>query len=108
MGRRREAVGDSASVEKRHRKTGKLPDDQRGPARAFRAAIRQRLVRSVCLLKNSISAGQMPPRCCPTLRRMPMVQRGPVPELMLKQARAGDGEALGRLLELYRNYLRLV
>jgi RNA polymerase sigma-70 factor (ECF subfamily) len=29
------------------------------------------------------------------------------PEVLLTQARAGDGAALGRLLELYRNYLRL-
>ncbi len=31
-----------------------------------------------------------------------------IPELLLTQARAGDTQALGRLLELYRNYLRLV
>jgi RNA polymerase sigma-70 factor (ECF subfamily) len=31
-----------------------------------------------------------------------------IPELLLAQARAGDEAALGRLLELYRNYLRLV
>jgi len=31
-----------------------------------------------------------------------------IPELLLTQARAGDAQALGRLLELYRNYLRLV
>ena len=30
------------------------------------------------------------------------------PEILLAQARAGDAAALGRLLELYRNYLRLV
>src|SRR5580693_8789723 len=30
------------------------------------------------------------------------------PELLLDQARAGDAAALGRLLELYRNYLRLM
>jgi RNA polymerase sigma-70 factor (ECF subfamily) len=30
------------------------------------------------------------------------------PELLLDQARAGDDAALGRLLELYRNYLRLM
>jgi RNA polymerase sigma-70 factor, ECF subfamily len=29
-------------------------------------------------------------------------------ELLLKWARAGDGQARGRLLELYRNYLRVV
>src|SRR5437870_12386577 len=29
------------------------------------------------------------------------------PEFLLIQARAGDAAALGRLLELYRNYLRL-
>jgi len=31
-----------------------------------------------------------------------------IPELLLTQARAGDAQALGRLLELYRNYLRVV
>ena len=31
-----------------------------------------------------------------------------VPEPLLEQARAGDDAALGRLLELYRNYLRLM
>jgi RNA polymerase sigma-70 factor, ECF subfamily len=31
-----------------------------------------------------------------------------IPDLLLIQARAGDEAALGRLLELYRNYLRLV
>jgi RNA polymerase sigma-70 factor, ECF subfamily len=31
-----------------------------------------------------------------------------IPELLLERARAGDEAALGRLLELYRNYLRLV
>ena len=31
-----------------------------------------------------------------------------VPELLLAQARAGDSAALGQLLELYRNYLRLI
>ncbi len=31
-----------------------------------------------------------------------------VPELLLEQARAGDLAARGRLLELYRNYLRLL
>ena len=30
------------------------------------------------------------------------------PELLLDQARAGDAAALGRCLELYRNYLRLM
>ena len=30
-----------------------------------------------------------------------------IPDLLLAQARAGDVAALGRLLELYRNYLRL-
>jgi RNA polymerase sigma-70 factor (ECF subfamily) len=30
------------------------------------------------------------------------------PELLLEKARAGDGTAQGRLLELYRNYLRLL
>jgi RNA polymerase sigma-70 factor (ECF subfamily) len=32
----------------------------------------------------------------------------PPPEILLAQARGGDAAALGRLLELYRNYLRLV
>lgn len=32
----------------------------------------------------------------------------PDPDLLLQQARAGDGPALGRLLELYRNYLTLL
>jgi RNA polymerase sigma-70 factor (ECF subfamily) len=31
-----------------------------------------------------------------------------IPELLLDEARAGNQAALGRLLELYRNYLRLV
>jgi len=31
-----------------------------------------------------------------------------IPELLLVQARAGDAAARGRLLELYRNYLRLM
>ena len=31
-----------------------------------------------------------------------------IPDLLLAQARAGDVAALGRLLELYRNYLRLI
>jgi RNA polymerase sigma-70 factor (ECF subfamily) len=31
-----------------------------------------------------------------------------MPELLLDQARAGDETARGRLLELYRNYLRLL
>ncbi len=31
-----------------------------------------------------------------------------VPELLLARARTGDEAALGRLLERYRNYLRLV
>ena len=37
-----------------------------------------------------------------------MNQPGVVPERLLEQARAGDDAALGRLLELYRNYLRLM
>jgi RNA polymerase sigma-70 factor (ECF subfamily) len=31
-----------------------------------------------------------------------------IPEVLLKQARSGDDIALGRLLDLYRNYLRLI
>ncbi len=31
-----------------------------------------------------------------------------IPELLLAQARGGDAAALGQLLELYRNYLRLI
>jgi RNA polymerase sigma-70 factor, ECF subfamily len=31
-----------------------------------------------------------------------------VPEILLARARAGDAAALGQLLELYRNYLRLI
>ncbi|MFI5458232.1 MAG: sigma-70 family RNA polymerase sigma factor [Isosphaerales bacterium] len=31
-----------------------------------------------------------------------------ISELLMEKARAGDGPALGRLLELYRNYLRVV
>jgi RNA polymerase sigma-70 factor (ECF subfamily) len=37
-----------------------------------------------------------------------MSQTSPPLECLLEQARLGDGEALGRLLELYRNYLRLL
>jgi len=37
-----------------------------------------------------------------------MTQSVTIPELLLVQARAGDAPALGRLLELYRNYLRVV
>src|SRR5271165_6970503 len=37
-----------------------------------------------------------------------MTQSEMLPELLLTQARAGDVPALGRLLELYRNYLRVV
>jgi RNA polymerase sigma-70 factor (ECF subfamily) len=33
---------------------------------------------------------------------------GPDPEQLLKMARAGDGEALGQLFELYRGYLELL
>ncbi len=32
----------------------------------------------------------------------------PEPETLLRQARTGDGAALGELLELYENYLRLL
>jgi RNA polymerase sigma-70 factor (ECF subfamily) len=31
-----------------------------------------------------------------------------LPEVLLRQARAGDAGALARLLELYRNYLRIL
>ena len=31
-----------------------------------------------------------------------------MPELLLEQTRAGDEQARGRLLDLYRNYLRLM
>jgi RNA polymerase sigma-70 factor, ECF subfamily len=37
-----------------------------------------------------------------------MPQPDLIPELLLAHARDGDETALGRLLELYRNYLRLV
>ena len=37
-----------------------------------------------------------------------MTQSVTIPELLLVQARAGDAQALGQLLELYRNYLRVV
>jgi RNA polymerase sigma-70 factor (ECF subfamily) len=37
-----------------------------------------------------------------------MSQSGPNPEELLALARAGDGPALGRLLELYRNYLEIL
>jgi RNA polymerase sigma-70 factor (ECF subfamily) len=36
------------------------------------------------------------------------VSVGQDPEQMLQLAQAGDGEALGQLLELYRNYLTLL
>ena len=39
---------------------------------------------------------------------MPESRVGGDPEKMLRLAQAGDGEALGRLLELYRNYLTLL
>lgn len=39
---------------------------------------------------------------------MPTGDRGPEPEALLRSARAGDGAAKGRLLELYRNYLALL
>jgi RNA polymerase sigma-70 factor (ECF subfamily) len=39
---------------------------------------------------------------------MPVSNVGQDPEQMLRLARAGDGEALGRLLELYRSYLTLL
>src|SRR6516165_899315 len=37
-----------------------------------------------------------------------MHQPDALPELLLEQTRAGGEAALGRLLELYRNYLRLM
>jgi RNA polymerase sigma-70 factor, ECF subfamily len=37
-----------------------------------------------------------------------MTSRDAVPEVLLEQARAGHTAALGQLLELYRNYLRLM
>ncbi len=37
-----------------------------------------------------------------------MSPRDAIPKELLEQARGGDETALGRLLELYRNYLRLV
>jgi RNA polymerase sigma-70 factor (ECF subfamily) len=37
-----------------------------------------------------------------------MLRPDAIPEVLLIQARAGDEAALGRLLEIYRNYLRLV
>jgi RNA polymerase sigma-70 factor (ECF subfamily) len=41
--------------------------------------------------------------------RMPrMSAPDPILELLVTQARAGDKAALGRLLELYRNYLRII
>jgi RNA polymerase sigma-70 factor, ECF subfamily len=39
---------------------------------------------------------------------MPVSSVGQDPEQMLRLAQAGDGEALGQLLELYRNYLTLL
>ena len=39
---------------------------------------------------------------------MPVSSSGGDPEKMLHLARTGDGEALGRLLELYRSYLTLL
>jgi RNA polymerase sigma-70 factor (ECF subfamily) len=39
---------------------------------------------------------------------MPVSSVGQDPERMLRLAQAGDGEALGQLLELYRNYLTLL
>ena len=37
-----------------------------------------------------------------------MTQSVTIPEVLLVQARGGDAQALGQLLELYRNYLRVV
>src|SRR5690242_2026081 len=37
-----------------------------------------------------------------------MTEPEAIPEVLLERARAGDDAALGRLLELYRNYLRVV
>src|SRR4051794_5556722 len=41
-------------------------------------------------------------------KRSSMSQSLAVPELLQTQARAGDMPALGRLLEMYRNYLRVI
>jgi RNA polymerase sigma-70 factor, ECF subfamily len=41
-------------------------------------------------------------------RKLEMSSSEPNPELLLAQARAGDQAALGRLLDCYRNYLRIV
>src|SRR5262245_44193994 len=38
----------------------------------------------------------------------PMLHASEDPERLIHRARAGDAAALGRLLELYRNYLRLL
>jgi RNA polymerase sigma-70 factor (ECF subfamily) len=38
----------------------------------------------------------------------PLPSGSELPEVLLQKARAGDGQALGRLLELYCNYLRLL
>src|SRR6185312_12395918 len=43
-----------------------------------------------------------------TRTRPPMPPPDVVPEILLTRARAGDAAALGQLLELYRNYLRLI
>jgi RNA polymerase sigma-70 factor (ECF subfamily) len=37
-----------------------------------------------------------------------MAETAELPEVLLARARAGDADTLGRLLELYRNYLRLL
>src|SRR5580704_10952576 len=37
-----------------------------------------------------------------------MLAGKPIPDVLISQARGGDEAALGALLELYRNYLRLV
>src|SRR6516162_2801360 len=43
-----------------------------------------------------------------TLWSCPVANPDELPELLLPKARAGDSAALGRLLELYRNFLRLL
>jgi RNA polymerase sigma-70 factor (ECF subfamily) len=46
--------------------------------------------------------------CTPARDGFPAMTSEMTPERLIVQARSGDPAALGRLLELYRNYLRLV